>query len=422
MQTLLSRGLLLFLALLSFTAHSLSVPALKPIAVIPKVAAVSPTVISTSQKTNCDVNNRPTYMSCYNDTSIDVCAYYKDDCPFEVCGKPASNGCFACQDSTVLYYTPGTCKPSIVVQACPNPYFHLNYYSFEDPSIKQNNFVPVCGILKNCTKGSCSNAFDNQYKACGSQLYGWYQDGFCENQKHYCKASQRRASCSGTKASSVCAFFTDKDNITHYTTVTNGCLACQDPAVDHYRIGPCGNSTDNNTYCLPSKIPGTCTKQYNPVCGFYTAEDLTIQHKIFSNPCTACHSPAVTYYQPGPCIFWCQHSRLMMIKLIDTSVQPVCGSYEVNGTIQKRSVQNSNSACNDGAVYYTEGLCPGDGGLSCIPFRNQVVVDGGPEVINQTVCGYTRKGCTSSSCRQVYTSQNTACGNDSVLFFTIGSC
>ena len=55
-------------------------------------------------------------------------------------------------------------------------------------------------------------------------------------------------------------------------------------------------STPELTACEDPR-PQVCTLQYDPVCGFTSAD----KYKTYSNACSACSDAAVTGHRPGAC-------------------------------------------------------------------------------------------------------------------------
>lgn len=55
-------------------------------------------------------------------------------------------------------------------------------------------------------------------------------------------------------------------------------------------------------YCSPKeRIPGPCTKIYNPVCAIVLNKDGTRSRVDFGNRCEACHDPATIFLIQGKC-------------------------------------------------------------------------------------------------------------------------
>lgn len=64
-------------------------------------------------------------------------------------------------------------------------------------------------------------------------------------------------------------------------------------------------SFDKQYKCSPhSEFGGTCTMEYNPVCGWYDNTVNCIKHpcaSTYSNPCVACSNDNIAYYTMGEC-------------------------------------------------------------------------------------------------------------------------
>ncbi len=102
-----------------------------------------------------------------------------------------------------------------------------------------------------------------------------------------------------------------------------------------------------------------------------------------------------------------------------SGVAPICGTYTKNGKKVKVSLKNNCIGCYEvpfKITSYTDGLCPGDEGVLC---KNDA---GGFIQTFVPVCGLTKKGCTSSSCRTTYSDATVACSDPSVLLFKAGLC
>jgi hypothetical protein len=376
--------------------------------------AISPLVSATYSY--CD-KYRPPIEKCYNDDYKPVCGYYTKNCPFKVCGKTLSSECYACADPTITYYQAGECKPEVQVNACPPDACD----PVKDPGNAYNKdyFDPVCGIKKKCyAYQDCDKTFKNVCGACTHGSYPYYQNGPCESEKKHC-GKKRPYYCPYIK-DFVCASFTDKNQVSHYVTVNNGCNACKDKSVDYYLKGYCpSRPLYNQTYCLPNSRPKVCTFEYNPVCGFYEGPDGNLEHKIMSNPCLACYQKKIIYYTPGPCVFYCDRSPLVIYDC-GGDLNPVCGSYKENGKTKTVSLRNGCVGCYYHPLIidsYTEGLCPGDNGILC-KYNGVAFLDG----FYEPVCGLTKKNCNNKHCRKTYGDSVSACSNPEIVKYIPGLC
>ena len=308
----------------------------------------------------------------------------------------------------------------------------VNYLSCPDYICTQpeyteyiNDFRLTGGVRQDCTHGRCDKTFRNSCEACTSPNYNIYSDGTCKADRHYCTLEDRNRSCDAVKTSSVCAsfYFAEGYNIS-YPTASSGCEACKDPRVLYYsKIGRCVSSYNNASNCLPNVRPESCcANKYNPVCGFFgrISESLTNSppHQIYTNPCTACQDPAVVFHVPGPCVFQCRHDE-NMDDYDQEGIKPVCGVYKDRGKSVEASIRNSWMACaTTPAETYIYGLCQGDEGISC----KYEGPNYRPNGILIPVCGETKKGCLSASCRKTYAEPRTACGDPEVLLYKAGVC
>jgi hypothetical protein len=224
-----------------------------------------------------------------------ICAYYEKNCPYKICGKRVRNGCEACLDPDVIYYTSDDCKDEEAISAC-----YSGICDQKNDPAKYEAFQPVCGIRKGCKRGDCTQTYYNECYVCKWKNYPWYYDGVCRDEREYCRRP-RPKSCSGKRTDYKCAFWKDEYGKIVFTTVKNSCEACRDPDVDYYIDGACGPMKDNAKYCLPSKRTQSCTYTYKPVCAYYRDEYGDITYETYNNACSACKNYDVLYYLPGEC-------------------------------------------------------------------------------------------------------------------------
>jgi len=359
----------------------------------------------------CDLKERPDLDKCFKQPNEQTCGYYKKDCPFEVCGFPAYNGCAACSYNRVLYYTKGECKDEEVVQKC-SP--HICQPELFPEELK--SYEPVCGLSEAGHKET-KKTFDNFCKACQDPKYHWYQTGACEEDKHYCE--DKRPKVCTEQYDPVCAHFSTFDVESGYTTAGNSCEACSDPTVDYYTVGKCGTLKDDATYCLPNHRPEACTFEYDPVCGHFYDDQGLLDYKVLSNSCVACSDQDILYYTPGPCVFKCDRNPNVIYDCIG-SLEPVCGEYKENGKTYKVSLRNNCIGCyysGKPIETYTDGLCPGDKGIYC-ENDNPVFQEG----ILRPVCGFYEEKCKEDSCRNTFAEPALACKDPKTVLYQADNC
>ena len=359
----------------------------------------------------CDLRNRPKPEECIDQPVSATCGYYTKNCPFEICGSQTYNGCAACSDPNVLYYTKEDCKPEELVQICNKDICQGL------PDEEKKVYEPVCGIRKDYRNKVQTQTFDNYCKACQNSKYPWYQAGVCKDDRKYCDA--RRPTVCNAQYKPVCAHFTLSDFGSVYTTASNSCEACSDRSVDYYTDGECGEARNEQTYCLPNNRPDICTLEYNPVCGFYQQKDGSIAHKVVGNACSACADPTILYHIPGPCVFKCNRDPNIIFDCAGV-YEPVCGKYTQRGKTYSVSLRNSCIGCyysGKPIETYTDGLCPGDKGIRCENDAGAFL-----EGILFPVCGYEKEKCNSDSCRETYAEPILACTNTDTIWYSAGTC
>ena len=198
-------------------------------------------------------------------------------------------------------------------------------------------------------------------------------------------------------------------------------------AVAAYSVGPltkktiCHRDDSLAVECADTPV--------EPVCGIYRKNGKAEQISI-KNPCIACYGTSypIELYFPGLCSgdegIYCKSD---FGGSLQGRIYPVCGATKKN--CKASSCQTTYSepriACSDSSVvYFNAGVCSGDQGISCEPYRSATATTGvnQPGFIYPSVCGYTKKGCDNYKCKKTYNDQNEACANASVKFFTDGAC
>jgi hypothetical protein len=76
-------------------------------------------------------------------------------------------------------------------------------------------------------------------------------------------------------------------------TYSNPCVACSSGNIDYYEMGECPEENEKHFCTEEEKAAELCTMEYAPVCG----DD----GETYSNPCVACSSGEIEYYTEGEC-------------------------------------------------------------------------------------------------------------------------
>lgn len=447
------------------------------------LAFMASSAFADSKKIYCD-KKRPDASKCFGTgaTYAPTCGYYEKDCPLGTCGKPVSNGCEACSDPNVIYYIKQDCKPEEVVQSCSNGPCNLD----ADPEQGKvyepvcgfrkgcthgdctTTFDNVCQACKNskypwyqtgvCAddRNSCTDkkavqkasktaavcAFfdtadggvdqhttvDNAKDACTDSAVKFYTTeecpGLSRGNSTYCLPHSRPDICT-LEYNPVCGFYLDKSGALQHKVMPSPCSACADSSIIYHQPGPCVFQCNRN----PNIIFECDGSAVDPVCGSYKVHGKTKQISL-KNACVGCYgiSTKIDTYTDGLCPgdvgIKCANDAG---GLLMGYISPVCGltSEGCKRSSCRQTYAESVAACSQSnVVLFQPGMCPGDEGISCNLYRSKPKDSTSilNDLIYQNVCGYTKKGCTRSSCRKVYSDQYEACGHKSVKFFTEGPC
>ena len=103
---------------------------------------------------------------------------------------------------------------------------------------------------------------------------------FAAPKKNKCTLDPATVRCSTEYTDPVCAFFKGKgcDSKICQRQEPNPCIACVNTPVEYFIEGQC---TGDKVYCGNTR-PSFCTREYFPVCAYYSKESQTKRVKNFS--------------------------------------------------------------------------------------------------------------------------------------------
>ena len=162
-----------------------------------------------------------------------VCAAFPCP-PYMYCVANYNNPCLACSNNDVIGYRPGTCD----TPGGPHQTFPRNENKYEN--------APICSFYEISDYGAgAQDMKDNADVKHIPMLF--YIKGQCKDKdKTVCKADDRNKVCAEIYQP-VCAytFNTKKRYPAQITRQTKGnsCEACNDPSVDFYVNGACGEAS-----------------------------------------------------------------------------------------------------------------------------------------------------------------------------------
>ena len=123
-----------------------------------------------------------------NNTSENACSGRRPEVCYEiynpVCGhsnsgeKTYSNDCFACADTTVVYWTQGVCSAVNTTKASLPAIKTVYHCEYPQPSCSQD-YNPVCGEYVLNTGDTVKQTFNNSCLACGTLKVSTYTEGAC---------------------------------------------------------------------------------------------------------------------------------------------------------------------------------------------------------------------------------------------------
>jgi len=159
-----------------------------------------------------------------------------------------------------------------------------------------------------------------------------------------------------------------------------------------------------------------------PICGTYIKNGKRVKVSLKNN-CVGCYEvpfQIISYTMglcPGDQGIYCKNDAGGFIQ----TFVPVCGLTKANcnSASCRTSYSDATVACSDpSVVLFKAGLCPGDKGVSCKPYRNPKVRDelvGG--LYDEPICGIFKNGKKKS-----FGEQYSACDDPRTLYFTSEDC
>ncbi|KAL4477381.1 hypothetical protein ABPG72_002375 [Tetrahymena utriculariae] len=131
--------------------------------------------------------------------------------------------------------------------------------------------------------------------------------GVCFASNIKCTEKQKLARACTFEYEPVCGVKVDPSSnyIQSFSTYGNKCEACSEKGVEFYSSGECEKYPQDVVFCHPDAYlqPG-CTRELNPVCGYFD-ESFQCQNSQcssnYSNKCSACINKEISYYLQGFC-------------------------------------------------------------------------------------------------------------------------
>jgi len=274
-----------------------------------------------------------------------VCAHFSTNDVFSAF-TTASNGCEACRDPSVDYYTDGPCGPSRdeATYCLPN----------NRPDICTLEYNPVCGFFRQ-EDGSLGHRIEgNPCGACAQSDIIYYLPGPCVFE---CNRDPNIIfDCAGIYEP-VCGEYTQNGR-TIKVSLRNSCIGCyySGRPIETYTDGLCPG--DRGIRC--ENDAGAFLEGFlHPVCGYereFCRQDFC--RDTYAEPILACSNPDVIWYSSGTCPgddgVPCDSYRNRPTDGSGFIYSDVCG-YTRRGS---RTYADQYEACENFLVlYFTEGPC-----------------------------------------------------------------
>ncbi|KAL4476233.1 hypothetical protein ABPG74_009968 [Tetrahymena malaccensis] len=132
--------------------------------------------------------------------------------------------------------------------------------------------------------------------------------GVCAASNIKCTQEQKEAVACTYEYEPVCGVKANSSSkySQSFATYGNKCQACSEEGVEFYAHGECDKYPSNALFCHPdSYLQPACTKELDPVCGYYDEDSLQYKNQKFSedfsNKCNACFHKNISYILQGFC-------------------------------------------------------------------------------------------------------------------------